>query len=186
MKPFSALLLAIGLSISFLHAQITSVTPSILNSAGGSYDDQNSYFRFEWSFGELLMIQTFSTGDSSIHLTQGFLQPCTDKITGSPMILLFESNDYRLFPNPTTGKFELNFFVRTNGQMDLQVVDAIGRLVEKRSYQYNACCRIEHFDLSRFADGVYYVLAELKPDKPRSDGTEIIRRSGFKVVKLSN
>jgi len=186
MKPLSALLLAIGLSISFLNAQVPAVTPSILNSAGGSYDDRSSYFRFEWSFGELVLIQTFSSNDSSIHLTQGFLQPCTDKVEASPLIVLFEKNDYKLFPNPTTGKFELNFFIRTNGQMSLQLVDAIGRVLEKRTYQYDQCCHIEFFDLSRYANGVYYVMAELKPDKPRSDGLKILRRSGFKIVKLSN
>ena len=184
MKLLSVALLTIWLPISFLNGQ--TVAPSILNSAGGSYDDRNSYFRFEWSFGELVLIQSFSSPDSSILVTQGLLQPCTDKVEASPLIVLFEKNDYKLFPNPTTGKFELNFFIRTNGQMSLQLVDAIGRVLEKRTYQYDQCCHIEFFDLSRYANGVYYVMAELKPDKPRSDGLKIIRRSGFKIVKLSN
>jgi len=172
------------LPVSFIHSQ--SITPSVLNSAGGTYDNRDSYFRFEWSFGELVLIQSFSSSDSSIRITQGLLQPYTDKIEASPLIVLFEKNDYKLFPNPTTGKFELNFFIRTNGKMSLQLVDAIGRVLEKRTYQYDQCCHIEFFDLTRYANGVYYVMAELKPDKPRSDGLEVIRRSGFKIVKLSN
>lgn len=186
MKPLLAFLVAGCFSISFVNAQVPLITPAVLNSTGGSYDDRNSYFRFEWSIGELLLIQTFSLADSTFHITQGLLQPCTDKIEASPLVVLFEKSDYKLFPNPTTGKFELNFFIRTNGQMSLQLIDAAGRLLEKRNYEYNQCCHIELFDLSRYANGVYYVMAELKPDKPRSDGLEIVRRSGFKIVKLSN
>ena len=183
MKFFFAFVAVFFISL-FCPAQ--QVVPAILNVAGGSYDNPSSYYRFEWSFGELTLIETFSSPDSSFRITQGFLQPCTDKIEASPLIVLFEKNDYKLFPNPTTGKFELDFFIRTNGQMSLQFIDAAGRLLEKRSYEYNQCCHIELFDLSRYTNGIYYVTAELKPDKPRSDGSEIVRRSGFKIVKLSN
>lgn len=186
MKKFPFIITVICFFSSLVFAQVPSISPFILNAAGGSYDNRDSYYRFEWSFGELVLIQTFSSGDSSVHITQGLLQPCTDKITASPLITLFENSDYKLFPNPTTGKFELDFFVRTNGQMSLQLVDVIGRVLENRTYQYNGCCRIELFDLTRYANGVYYVMAELKPDRLRGDGLQVIRRSGFKIVKLSN
>lgn len=173
------------LAISFSHAQ--SITPSVLNTAGGSYEPASSYHRFEWSLGELLLIETMAPSDSAIVLTQGVLQPCTEKPGKSPMTLLFESGDYRLFPNPTPGRFEINFFVRETGRMSLQLVDATGRVLQQRSYQYNGCCRIEFFDLTAYPDGLYYVIADLKPDHLRAgDNIEVIRRSGLKVIKLSN
>ena len=89
--------LAVFLAISFnSRAQAPSlnpfsgVVPTILNSAGGTYDNATSYYRYEWSLGELLLIQSFATADSSILVTQGVLQPCTDHIGISPYTVLFE------------------------------------------------------------------------------------------------
>ena len=177
-------LLAFFTAVSFSKAQVPSlspyngVVPAILNAAGGSYDNALSYYRYEWSFGELLLIQAFAPADSSILLTQGVLQPCTDKIGLSPYTVLFEAGDYKLFPNPTPGPFEVDFFVRTPGQMSLQLINVLGQILEKRSFHY------ELFDLTGYPAGVYFVVADLKPDTNRADGLEVIRHSGLKVVKL--
>lgn len=123
----------------------------------------------------MLLINSFAPADSAVIVTQGVLQPCTDG-TSNPGSSVFESGDYRLFPNPTLGKFELNFFIRESGQMHLRLVDATGKTLEKRSYLYNGCCSIQQFDLSTHPPGLYYVIAELQNDKKRY--------SGFKVMKL--
>lgn len=162
------------------------VLPAVLNTSGGSYDNAAFYYRYEWSTGELLFIQTISSPDNSIVITQGVLQPCTDKIGLSPFTAFFEARDYKLFPNPTPGRFELDFFVRTPGQMNLQLINSIGQLLEKRSYHYDGCCRIELFDLGRYPDGVYYVVADLQPDGGRPGGLTVARHSGLKVIKLSS
>jgi hypothetical protein len=184
--------LAVFLAIGFTRAQVPSldpvngVVPAILNVAGGSYDNPSSYYRYEWSFGELLLIQAFAPPDSSYLVTQGVLQPCTDQIGYSPFTLLFEDGDYKLFPNPTSGKFEVDFFVRTPGTMSLQLINAVGQILSKKSYHYDGCCRIELFDISRYPDGLYFVVADLKPDIHRpGDDLEVIRHSGLKVIKLS-
>lgn len=178
------ILLAISGIALTAHSQ--TISPSIFNVAGGSYDNPSSYHRFEWSFGELMLINAFAPPDSSVLVTQGVLQPCTDKLN-SPMTFLFESGDYSLFPNPTTGKFELNFFVKEPGHMNLQLIDAVGRLLEQRSYHYDGCCRIELFDLGGRPNGIYHVIAEFKPDRRRQgDNIKVIRRGGFKVVKMGN
>src|SRR5215510_4769929 len=183
---------AFCLAISFCRAQVPSlnpingVVPAILNTAGGTYDNALCYYRYEWSFGEMVLIHAFAPADSSVLVTQGVLQPCTDKIGYSPYTLLFEAGDYKLFPNPTAGKFEVDFFVRTPGLMSLQLINSIGQILEKRSYHYDGCCRIELFDISRYPDGVYFVVADLKPDINRpEDNLQVIRHSGLKVIKLS-
>ncbi|HJW31471.1 MAG TPA: hypothetical protein VJ508_19715 [Saprospiraceae bacterium] len=180
------------LAVSFVQAQVPSlnpingVVPAIFNTAGGSYDNPSSYYRYEWSFGELLLIQSFAPPDSSILVTQGVLQPCTDKLGSSPFTLLFDDGDYKLFPNPTSGKFEVDFFVRTPGLMSLQLINSIGQILSKKSYHYDGCCRIELFDISYLPDGMYFVVADLKPDINRpGDNLEVIRHSGLKVVKLN-
>ena len=190
-KKITLSLLAVFLAISFCKAQVPSlspfngVVPAIFNSAGGSYDNALSYYRYEWSFGELLLIQAFAPPDSSILVTQGVLQPCTDKLGVSPYTVFFEAGDYKLFPNPTKGPFEVDFFVRTPGQMSLQLINALGQILLKKSYHYDGCCRIELFDLSNYPAGVYFVVADLRPDTNRpGDQLEVISHSGLKVVKL--
>ncbi len=166
---------------------INGVVPAVFNTAGGTNDTPTSYFRFEWSFGELVLIQAFASSDSSLLVTQGVLQPCTDQNGNSPLTLLFEQGDYKLFPNPTSGKFELDFFVRTPGMMSLQLINSVGQVISTKTYHYDGCCRIELFDMSWYPNGIYYVVADLKPDMIRlEDQTEVIRHSGLKVIKLSD
>jgi hypothetical protein len=184
--------LAVFLAVSFSQAQVPSlnpingVVPAILNAAGGSYDNPAFYNRYEWSFGELLLIQAFAPPDSSVLVTQGVLQPCTDQIGFSPFTLLFDEGDYKLFPNPTyDGKFEVDFFVRMPGLMSLQLINSMGQILMTKSYHYDGCCRIELFDISRLPNGVYFVIADLRPDSNRpQDNLQVIRHSGLKVVKL--
>ncbi|MBK8952294.1 MAG: hypothetical protein IPM85_08445 [Chitinophagaceae bacterium] len=190
-KKISLSYLAVFLAISFCYGQVPSlnpvngVVPAIVNSAGGTYDNALSYYRYEWSVGELVLVQAFAPADSAFLITQGVLQPCTDEIHNSPYTVLFENGDYKLFPNPTSGKFEVDFFVKTPGQMSLQLINSVGSLLEKRSYHYDGCCRIEMFDLSKYPNGVYFVVADLKPDVNRpGDNLEVIRHSGLKVIKM--
>ncbi len=165
---------------------INGVVHAISNAAGGSYHNPSSYYHFEWSFGELLLVQSFASPDSSVLVTQGLLQPCTDKIDNSPITVLFEKGDYKLFPNPTNGKFEVDFFVKTSGQMSLQLINSVGQVLETRSYHYNGCCRIDLFDITKYPNGIYFVVANLKPvNNPSGDKLQVIKHSGFKVVKLS-
>lgn len=185
--------LAVFLALSFTsYAQVPSlnpingVVPAVLNVAGGSYDNPSSYYRYEWSFGELLLVQAFAPADSSVLVTQGVLQPCTDKLGYSPYTVLFDEGDYKLFPNPTTGKFQVDFFVRTPGQMTLQLINSTGSLLQTKSFHYDGCCRIELFDISGLPDAMYFVIADLKPDINRpGDNKQVIRHSGLKVIKLT-
>ena len=192
-KKITLSCLAVYLAIGFCKAQVPSlnpvngVVPAIFNASGGTYDNPSSYHRYEWSFGELLLIQAFAPPDSSVLVTQGVLQPCTDQLGYSPFTLLFDAGDYKLFPNPTKGKFELDFFVRTPGQMSLQLINSLGQILWSKSYHYDGCCRVELFDISRYPNGVYYVVADLKPDINRpEDNLLVIRHSGFKVIKLDD
>lgn len=189
-RRFFLSLMAVFTAVFNCSAQVPSVSPyngvvpAILNTAGGTYDNALSYQRYEWSFGELVLIQAFAPPDSSILVTQGVLQPCTEQVGVSPYTVYFESGDYKLFPNPTPGPFEVNFFVKTSGQMSLQLINALGQILEKRSFYYDGCCRIELFDLTHYPAGMYFVVADLRPDTNRADGLLVIRHSGLKVIKL--
>ncbi len=176
-----------GLALLFcIRGQCQTVSPFTLNVAGGSYDNTASYLHLEWSLGEAAVIDYYRNADSTLAFTNGVLQPCTDVVSKSAAnILLFMGNEYKLFPNVSTGLFELDFFLKLGGQMDLQLTDAMGRVLEKRSYKYVCCDRIERYDLTTYPNGVYFINATFRPDD-KTQGRTIMRQSTFRIVKISN
>jgi hypothetical protein len=114
---------------------------------------------------------------------QGVLQPCTENPGNSPVSVDFSAGDYKIFPNPSSGKFEIDFFVRDNGTLDLELTNVLGQTLEKRSIRYYGCCLIEKYDVSNLPEGVYFVVATLRPD-PVASFNEVpqLRRSGLKVI----
>ena len=167
-----------------IRGQGQSITPFTLNASGGSFDNPSSYTRYEWSFGELVLTDTYTATGANLILTQGVLQPCTEKVQGDVEILLFGVNEWKIFPNITTGKFELNFFLSTPGLMELQLTDAMGRVVNTRQFQYHCCDRIERYDLSNMPNGVYFINARYTPERGNIAEVFRTRRQGtFRVVK---
>ena len=162
---------------------VATVTPFVLNASGGTYDSPGMYTHFEWSFGELVLIDTYK-GTNNITLTNGLLQPCTDIVSKSPDIVLFTLNEYRLFPNLTSGAFELDFFLNIPGNMELQLTDALGRILEKRNFVYHCCDRIERYDISRYTNGIYFINARFTPTPSNRSDVLSIRESTFRVVKI--
>lgn len=163
-----------------------SVEPATLNITGGytkpGAAPGTGYYQYEWSVGELTMIETFTT--PNFILTQGVLQPCCDKVTKDPLTVMFLKGEYVLFPNPTAGLFELDLLLNVRGQLNMQLVDNLGRLIERREFHYDGCGRIERFDISRLPDGVYTLHTTLRADEKRENGTIITRNSGFRIVKI--
>lgn len=178
------------LSICFFLFHVDSfsqtITPATaFNAAGGSYFKPGSYYRFDWSLGEAVLVNTICPGDSSLFLTQGMLQPITEKANLSPYIVFFAKGEYFLFPNPTHGRFEVNFLVRQSGRLELQLTDLTGRILKRRAFRYPGWGHIEHYDLSGYPNGTYFVIATLTPDTPRpGDHRTTVRHSGFKIIKL--
>jgi hypothetical protein len=185
MRAFLRCCLSILLISSLLsRADAQSLVTSTMNVTGGSYESADSYYRFEWSFGELSMINTVAP-DSWHIFTHGVLQPCIDGLAPVPSTK-FSSNEYRLFPNPTMGKFEVSFFIRQSGTMSLGLVDANGKLIDERRFPYMGCCSIQHFDISTQPDGVYYLVVDLRLGIYNRSNFGMQRHSGIKIIKLTH
>jgi hypothetical protein len=163
-----------------------SAVPTVTNAGGGSYNDPNSYYRyFEWSIGELTLINTVAPTDSSVVVYQGVLQPCTDKPGETPVSSDFQPGDFKIMPNPTNGKFEVNFFVRDGGQMTMELIDMTGKVYEKRSFRYYGCCRIEQYDITNLPAGLYMIVVTLTPDPfTQLNYKQVPKHSGLKLVKF--
>ncbi len=167
-----------------IRGQGQSISPFALNASGGSFDNSSSYTRYEWSFGELVLTDTYTALGGNLILTQGILQPCTDRVDKDLEILLFGINEWKIFPNVTTGPFELDFFLNIPGQMELQLTDAMGRVLNTRSFQYHCCDRIERYNISNMPNGVYFINARFTPERGNIAEAFRVRREGtFKVVK---
>ena len=156
-------------------ANAQSVTPSVLNAAGGTYRSPTRNFLLEWNFGEGISIDVFSNTHNM--LTSGVLQPCTDKMYTNQSNI-FANTDYILYPNNTSGPFEISFFMKEGGKMTIQLLDASGRLLQKREHDYTCCNRIERFDLGRYVNGVYLVHVLFDAD------TGLSKEGTFRVVKF--
>jgi len=154
-----------------------SIYPSTLNATGGSYDNTSSYYHYAWSFGEMCLIETYV--QPNVILTNGVLQPGTDRIVISGYTDIFGPDEYKIFPNPTTGKFEFDFNLDQRGPMTFTLIDATGKVLETQTFVYNAggLSKIVRFDISRYPNGNYTLIASLQPNAPT-------RRSFFKIIKM--
>ncbi|MFC4261826.1 hypothetical protein ACFOWM_02955 [Ferruginibacter yonginensis] len=182
MQNKTILLLLMVLCFS-IRGQSQAVIPFILNSTGGVYQSGSSYTQLEWSFGELAIIDTYTT--PNLITTNGLLQPCTDKVFRDPEIFVFGLNEYKIFPNVTQGPFELDFFLNISGQMNLQLTDALGRVINTRRFQYGCCTRIERYDLTGLPNGAYFINVVFVPDGHNADDIIVKRASTFKIIKSS-
>ncbi len=69
-KKITLSCLAVFLAIGFIYSQVpflnpaNGVVPAVFNSADGTYDNTTSYYRYEWSFSKLVLVQAFASNDS--------------------------------------------------------------------------------------------------------------------------
>ncbi len=177
---------SIMLVVACFASKAQSILPYITNSGGGSYSAPNSYIKyFDWSVGELSLINTVATADSAVIVYQGVLQPCTEKPGTTPLSRDFQPGDFKLFPNPTLGNFEIDFFLRANGTLVLELTNAVGVTIGTRRFRYYGCCRIEHYDITNLPAGMYLVAVTFIPDPVGTvNEVPVMRRSGLKVIKM--
>ena len=153
-----------------------AVGPSVTNIAGGSA--ASGYYRFAWSVGEMCIIETFS--QSSIQLTNGFLQPGMEHSGPAPAINFFAVGDIMIFPNPATTIAEINFKLSQAGHVTIHVTDALGKLVHTRQFEYNGIGHIEKLNVQSFAAGAYFISIQLTPaDQSPS------RKGAYKLVHIA-
>lgn len=177
-------LLVVVCFVAATQLQAQNIAPFIVNSAGGSYQPANSYIQYEWSVGELAVISTY-TAPNLIN-TNGVLQPCTENVAPPSYVSRFAEGELRLFPNPTSGRFELNVKVPISGKMDIELLNSTGQVISKKSFRNECCGRIEYFDVSGVPGGMYMLVVTLQPDDTNPGANGTIRKSTIKIVKISN
>lgn len=174
MRKVQLLFFTVGIFFS-LGSFSQSVTPAILNATGGTYPP--TYYRFEWSFGEAMAIETMLS--PNLIVTNGVLQPGTDKPASIDNSGGWGGDEIRILPNPTQSVLEIDFFSKQQGKVSMKLYDASGRYLAIREFDYFGVGRIEKWDLSRYPSGEYFLYIRLE-----ATGTSVGKKGGFKVIKI--
>ena len=98
MRKVRLLFFSLGIFLS-LGSYSQSVTPAILNSTGGT--NFFTFYRFEWSFGESMAINTMTDANSNVFVTNGILQPNTHNPATVNNTAVWGKDEIRIQPNPT-------------------------------------------------------------------------------------
>lgn len=182
-KSVKQSLLFLIISMTFqlkINGQI--VLPHIINISGGNYVNRGSAvlpnFSFIWSVGESALIETFTTSNGSIILTQGVLQPFTDKDLISIPIIGFTKEEIKVYPNPVNTLLQFDLFSNDTGRVVIQLFDLQGQMLGLRDFQYNTVPVNQKIDFSKYASGTYFLKVSLY------NNGALKKNSVFKILKL--
>jgi hypothetical protein len=126
----------------------------------------------------MCIIETFSK--PLINLTNGFLQPGTERPGHAHAIDFFATGDIMLFPNPASTITEINFRVPQAGHVTMQVTNALGKLMHIRQFDYSGIGHIEKLDVQQFPAGTYFISIKLSPTDQSAT-----RNGVFKLVHIA-
>ena len=162
----------IPLPTNIIHAQ--SIRPAMLNVSGGTYSF--GYTNIDWSIGEMPLVNT--SNSQVVVITNGFLQPFTEKPGEINNTNIFTPDEIRVFPNPATSYVEINFFIRQKGVINFKLYNSTGQLLFDKTFQNYGLGRIERIDLQQLPATEYFLYVILDPDNG------LRKNGGYKIIKL--
>lgn len=176
MRRFVLSLLAVFLAISSCFAQ--TVQPQVINTAGGTFNDANSYFRVDWSVGELALVNQMQPTPTSLIITNGFLQPFVNEFDVNSNAA-FGAEEIRVFPNPASVYFEINFKTKQKGVVRYLLYNSMGQRLYDKSFFSYGLDRIEKVPTNHLASGTYMLYIELDAVTGSVD-----KKGSFKIIKV--
>lgn len=176
MRKVRLVFLSVGIFFS-LGSYSQSVTPAILNATGGT--NFFTFYRFEWSFGEAMVIETMDATSSNLVVTNGVLQPGTHNPATINNTGEWDRDEIRILPNPTQNILEIDFFSKQQGKVTLNLIDETGRFLAQRQFDYFGTGRIEIWNLDRYPSGAYFLNISLAPT-----GNSVAKKGTYKVIKI--
>jgi len=174
MRKLQLLFFTVGIFFSaFSYSQ--SVTPAILNTTGGT--NFFTFYRFEWSFGEATAIETMPT--TNITVTNGVLQPGTDKPATVNNNTAWGKDEIKILPNPVQSMLEIDFLSKQQGQVQMLLLDESGKQITVSHFMYYGTGSIQKLNVSSYPSGAYFLNIRLDPIN-----TSVVKLSTFKVMIL--
>lgn len=165
-----------------LSAQL--LQPSTLNATGGNYVQRGSTtiknFSFMWSVGESTLIETFTTPNGSLIITQGVLQPVTAFDLQTAAIRGWTKEELKVYPVPVADFLQVDLFINDTGKVLIQVFDLQGRVLATREFLYNTLPVNNKINFIPYANGTYLLKLSL------FNNGALKKTSVFKIIKLRN
>ena len=168
--------LSTGLLLIAIHAIAQAPVEKVLNTSGGSHT--HGHYTFEWSVGEMAMVQTSKSSNNDYVITNGFLQPVGPKQSNNGQY--FTPDEIIILPNLTHNKIEINIRTSQQGVISINIYDAGGKYLFTKKAISNGLGSIESVDLSVYSSGIYFINLDLAP----SFGS-IKKKGSYKVVKYN-
>lgn len=118
----------------------------------------------DWSVGEQPLIHKMEAANSSLIVTNGFLQPYVHDLDDPRWENLFTYDEVRILPNPTRGIVEVNFLTKQKGKVEMRLHDRMGKLRYSKTVQVYGYGLFERINMTGFVSGAYLLRVELIPD----------------------
>lgn len=176
MRKVRLLFFSFGIFLS-LGSYAQSVSPATFNVTGGTYFF--NYYRFEWSFGESMAINTMGETNSPTIVTNGILQPGTHIPATVNNSSTWDRDEIKVLPNPTQNVLEIDFFSKHKGKVIMNLYDGSGRFMGTKQFDYFGNGSIQKWNLSEYGSGMYFLNIQLQPT-----GTSVAKKGTFKVQKI--
>jgi len=154
-----------------------SVTPAVVNVAGGN--SQNGYYQFEWSVGEMSLINQMESTPNVFVLTNGFLQPYLLHPAANDVKNQFGTDEIKVFPTPASSYIEIDLFTRQQGRLKICLYDAIGQKIYSTELQSFGVDFIQRIPVVGFNNGTYLLHIELE-----ADPNFFSKRGVYKIIKI--
>lgn len=172
MKVRSQLLFLLCI-LATINIRAQSLSPTILNSSGGSGIINGIYH--DYSFGEMTVIQTFSS--ANLIVTQGLLQTRTDTAATGINDHLLNKPKISVFPNPAQQLVTFESEYQTSGKMQYELTDITGKLIVSRQLSFNAGRVKEMIDLSMLSAGTFLLKITIDQGKESFIQTSKIQKT---------
>ena len=168
----TTLYLLFGLIVS-VHIRAQTLSPTIINSTGGTGIINGIIY--DYSFGEMTMIQTFST--PNLIVTQGLLQTRTDTAATGIHSNPLETPTISVYPNPTQQLVTFESESQFAEKLNYELTDINGKMITNRELRCSGKKVKEEINLSSLSVGLYLLKITVTSGNQRATQTSKIQKN---------
>lgn len=172
------LIINLSALLAFACGSYAQVTVShVTNSTGGSFDKDNIVY--EWSIGELALVNEMHSASGKDIITNGFLQPFSPKIPAYNNDIQLRFEEMVIYPNPTRNQLAMVFRSQQRGKIRMIMYDDLGYAVYKKEVSISGYETFEQFDMQHLTNGTYLLHVKLIPATGRP-----LKERIYKIIKI--
>src|SRR6476659_4871211 len=153
------------------------ITPSVINVSGGV--SQQGYYQFEWSVGEMSLLNQMESKPNLFVVTNGFLQPYILNPGVSNSNNQFGADELKVFPTPASTYVEVDLFTKQQGRLKISFYNDMGQKVYSTELQSFGVDLIQRIPVNRLAQGTYLLHVELD-----ADPNFVSKKGVYKIIKI--